>query len=174
MSTGQEDAMAPMPRYYGTKQVWALKIAEVSGGALRPELRHFATIFQTPDWIARHRPEAGGYYVTYPDGYASYSPAEAFEAAYRENGRLTFGHALHCLHEGRRLARDGWNGKDMFIFLVGGSEFKVSRAPLNQFYDEGTYVTYRPHIDMKAVDGSIGVWVASHSDMLATDWRIVG
>lgn len=174
MQATNDGAMAPMPAYYGTKKIWALRLADVVGGALIPDDPNFAPIVVTPEWVAKHKPEPGGYYVTYPDGYKSYSPAAPFEEAYQRNGALSFGHALFALQAGHRLARDGWNGKNMFIFLVGGSEFKVNRAPLTQFYDVGTPVTYRPHIDMKAVDGSIGVWVASHSDMLARDWRIVG
>lgn len=84
-----------------------------------------------------------------------------------------FGVALAHMREGRKVARAGWNGKGMFCFLVRGSKFTVSRAPLNQFYPEGTDVEYRPHIDMKYVDGTIGVWVASHSDMLSDDWMVV-
>lgn len=86
---------------------------------------------------------------------------------------FNFGRAIYLLKDGRRVAREGWNGKDMFIFLVDGSEFEVNRAPLNKFYSEGTKVTYRPHIDMKAVDGTIGVWLASQTDMLADDWFVV-
>jgi hypothetical protein len=33
-------------------------------------------------WMEKHRPQAGGYYVLYDDGYASYSPAKAFEEGY--------------------------------------------------------------------------------------------
>ena len=34
------------------------------------------------DWVFRHKPEIGGYYVRYEAGYGSYSPAEAFESGY--------------------------------------------------------------------------------------------
>lgn len=36
------------------------------------------------DWafMAKHKPEAGGYYVVYDDGYKSFSPAKAFEEGY--------------------------------------------------------------------------------------------
>lgn len=34
------------------------------------------------DWIRKHAPEVGGYYVRYQNGYTSYSPAEAFEEGY--------------------------------------------------------------------------------------------
>ncbi len=84
-----------------------------------------------------------------------------------------FGIALHHLRQGRKVTRDGWNGKDMFVFLVQGSKFQVSRAPLNQFYPDGTEVEYRPHLDMRYADGTIGVWLASQSDMLMDDWRVV-
>lgn len=33
-------------------------------------------------WIVKHAPAVDGYYVLYEDGYASYSPAAAFEAGY--------------------------------------------------------------------------------------------
>lgn len=36
----------------------------------------------TEEWYDRHKPQVGGYYVVYEDGYASYSPAEAFESGY--------------------------------------------------------------------------------------------
>lgn len=36
----------------------------------------------TIDYIEKHKPQAGGYFVRYDDGYASFSPAAAFEAGY--------------------------------------------------------------------------------------------
>ncbi|WP_339898267.1 hypothetical protein [uncultured Gilvimarinus sp.] len=36
----------------------------------------------TPEWMEKHKPEEGGYFVIYEDGYTSYSPAEAFEAGH--------------------------------------------------------------------------------------------
>lgn len=71
-----------------------------------------------------------------------------------------------------RAARTGWNGNGMFIFLVPGSTFKVSRPPLLGIYPEGTEINYRSHIDMKTADGSIVPWVASQTDVLAEDWII--
>jgi hypothetical protein len=89
----------------------------------------------------------------------------------REN--LTFSQALECLKEGKRVAREGWNGKDMFIFLVDGSTFQVNRAPLNKFYEEGTEVNYHAHVDMKTADGQIVPWLVSQTDLLANDWVIL-
>ncbi len=84
-----------------------------------------------------------------------------------------FGWALAMLKDGKRVARDGWNGKGMFIFLVPGSTFVVNRPPLLGIYPEGTTITYQPHVDMKTANGSVVPWLCSQSDLLATDWGLV-
>lgn len=40
------------------------------------------SIAVTEEWMSRHKPKLGGYYVVYEDGYTSYSPAGAFEGGY--------------------------------------------------------------------------------------------
>jgi hypothetical protein len=84
-----------------------------------------------------------------------------------------FGWALAKLREGKRVCRKGWNGKNMFIFLVPGSTFKVNRPPLLGIYEEGTEINYHAHIDMRTANGQIVPWLASQTDMLATDWAEV-
>jgi hypothetical protein len=86
---------------------------------------------------------------------------------------MDFGKALAALKEGKRVAREGWNGKGMFLFLVAGSNFVVNREPLLSIMGEGTMVTYRPHIDMKDAEGKVVPWLASQTDMLAEDWHVV-
>lgn len=114
-----------------------------------------------------------GYIVQYKDGYISWSPAKQFEEAYRPMLGLSFGLALEALHKGYRIAREGWNGKSMFLFLVPGSTFKVNRPPLLGIYPEGTVINYHAHIDMKTATGEIVPWLASQTDVLAEDWSIV-
>lgn len=87
--------------------------------------------------------------------------------------RYNFGEALALLKEGKRVARAGWNGQDMFIFLVPGSRFTVNRPPLLGIYPEGTVIDYHPHIDMKTAQGYVVPWLASQADLLADDWREV-
>lgn len=94
-------------------------------------------------------------------------------AGERARTGTTFGHAITGLKEGKRYARKGWNGKGMFIYLVGGSKFTVNREPLMGALGEGTEVNYLPHIDMKTADGSCVPWLASQADMLADDWVLV-
>ena len=88
--------------------------------------------------------------------------------------RFSYSHALVLLKAGKKLARSGWNGKDMFVFLVPGSTFFVSRPPLLGIFKEGTQLTYRPHIDIKNADGTIAVWVPSATDQTEDDWLVVG
>ena len=87
---------------------------------------------------------------------------------------MNFSDALEDIKLGKRLARKGWNGKDMFIFLVPGSTFKVNRPPLLGIYPEGTDITYHAHIDMKTAQGYVVPWLASQADLLAGDWGVDG
>ena len=36
------------------------------------------------EYMHKHKPQVGGYYVVYKDGYKSFSPAEAFETGYEK------------------------------------------------------------------------------------------
>lgn len=117
-----------------------------------------------------------GYKVYYPDGYVSWSPAKAFEASYRETGYLTFGHALHAAkYEGKKVYRDGWNGKGMFVvyqkaYPDGISINKNTQEALG--LPEGTICKFLPYLLMKTADGSFVPWLASQTDLLAEDWCI--
>lgn len=84
-----------MPRYQCHKKVWALKIETVerhgendpnvdtaeSGFFVAADLG-YGKIELDAEYMRKHNPQAGGYYVVYEDGYKSYSPAEAFESGY--------------------------------------------------------------------------------------------
>ena len=108
-----------------------------------------------------------------PDCWFVFKPEHHGYKKVDENLRLDFGDAIRFLKKGFKVAREGWNGKGMFLFLVPGSNFKVSRPPLLGIYEEGTEINYQPHIDMKTAQDTIVPWLASQSDMLAEDWVIV-
>ena len=115
-----------------------------------------------------------GYRVVYEDGYESWSPKHAFEKGYTKvSDNHDFGWASKQLKQGERVARKGWNGKGIFVFLVPGSTFKVNRPPLLGIYQEGTEINYHAHIDMKTADGQIVPWLASQTDVLSEDWELV-
>jgi Protein of unknown function (DUF2829) len=91
---------------------------------------------------------------------------------------MNFGQALEALKQGKKVARRGWNGKGMFIYLVRGSHIPIeslrneAKEQLKNL--EQTHVTINGHIDMKSADNSVVVgWLASQTDMLAEDWEIV-
>lgn len=94
---------------------------------------------------------------------------------------MNFGEAIEALKAGKRVARSGWNGKGMFIYLIEGTEVPVSQlrgAALEHVGHSrppfGTEQKINGHIDMLAADGSIVVgWLASQTDMLAEDWVVV-
>lgn len=86
-----------MPKYKCIKDVWALKIKsivfdsdlasqenrETDGSAtFTPEDDRYATIKLPAEFVHKHKPVEGGYYVVYKDGYKSFSPASAFEEGY--------------------------------------------------------------------------------------------
>ena len=84
-----------------------------------------------------------------------------------------FGEALEALKAGQKVAREGWNGKGMFLFLVPGSQFQVNRPPLLGIYPEGTTINYHAHIDMKTAQDTVVPWLASQTDVLANDWAVL-
>lgn len=80
--------MIEMPRYVSHKQVWALKVAEFNIDTLTitPAEEGYPPFVVDREYVEKHRPQAGGYYVVYADGYRSFSPAKAFVEGYK---RLT-------------------------------------------------------------------------------------
>ncbi len=86
-----------MPKYKSHKEVWALKIfsifldstlahqenRETDGSAMiTPEEEGYASFRVDHEYMRKHNPQVGGYYVVYADGYKSFSPASAFEEGY--------------------------------------------------------------------------------------------
>lgn len=83
------DARAMLPRYRSHKIVRAARIEAIeppgsSGPLTVLVLEHHAglVVEVSHDYVAKHKPKVGGYFVVYADGYESWSPAEAFEDGY--------------------------------------------------------------------------------------------
>ena len=91
-------ASREMPKYQCHKQVWALKIKAIArkpnpdttgvsaassyGATLTPCEDGYGAFDVSPEYVNKHDPQVGGYYVVYEDGYKSYSPAGAFDSGY--------------------------------------------------------------------------------------------
>ena len=71
---------------------------------------------------------------------------------------INFGQAVEALKHGKRVARAGWNGKNMYLEL--------------QCPDENSKMTL-PYIYMFTAQGDYVPWLASQTDMLSEDWTIM-
>ena len=93
---------------------------------------------------------------------------------------MDFGKAIEALKHGKRVAREGWNGKGMFLYLVRGTlvdqenlRNEASQHPIEDKNETGT-VTFLSHIDMYTASGEVCIgWLASQTDMLSEDWLIL-
>lgn len=70
---------------------------------------------------------------------------------------MDIGQALDYLRGGHKVARAGWNGKGQFLQL--------------QTPDEHSKMTL-PYIYIHTVQGDLVPWLASQTDILATDWEM--
>lgn len=77
---------------------------------------------------------------------------------------MTFSEALEALKDGWAVARTGWNGQGMYIFVTEESLYD----PLEE--DEAL----SRFIVMHTVQGGLVPWLASQSDLLSDDWEVVG
>lgn len=114
---------------------------------------------------ADENPDDNGYLVKYSDGYESWSPEKQFNETYRECDDMTFGLAIEALKKGEYVARKGWNGKAMFLFLAHGKDIQTCVGIPDKCVDVVCMKT--------AQDTVVFGWLASQTDMLAEDWLIV-
>lgn len=84
----------------------------------------------------------------------------------------SFGDAMNFLKGGKKVARKGWNGKNMFLFLATDIEFHTEADLACVSNLEGDLTL--PAIVMKTADDHFCVgWLASQTDMLSDDWYTV-
>lgn len=91
------------------------------------------------------------------------------------------GYAVRALKQGKRVARQGWNGKDMFLFLLPASD----SIPTTAIHDPALREVIESEVqgdtfqalasvrmftaDKKVLTG----WLASQSDLMAEDWVVL-
>ena len=82
---------------------------------------------------------------------------------------MNFSEALKALKMGNKVARQGWNGKGMFLLHIDpyiNSQYAVvERSKM--------VGTLTPYIAMKTADNKLVPWLASQTDLLAEDWWLV-
>lgn len=88
---------------------------------------------------------------------------------------MNFGQAIEEMKSGHRVARTGWNGKNMAVAYQKGY---LKGVPCNKNtaeawgMQEGELFKCRPYMQMRCADGTFQMWLASQSDILADDWYI--
>ena len=96
---------------------------------------------------------------------------------------MDFGQALMLLKAGKKVAREGWNGKRMWLVLMpslnlppfssqaGGAKVNDRTA---KHIGDVTPLNCNPYIAMWTADEKWQPgWLASQTDMLAEDWVLV-
>lgn len=160
-----------MKRYFGAKIINA-----------KPMSRQQYNDFRGWQLPADECGDDAGYLVEYADskpntkdfaGYISWSPAEPFNAAYREITGASFGLAVEAMKLGRHVSRTGWNGKGMFLRLVKASEYEIASGCFDTKEFNPCNPYQQPFIAMKTAQNMIVPWVASQSDLLSDDWHII-
>ena len=94
------------------------------------------------------------------------------------NENLNFGDAIKALKEGKKVARKGWNGKNIWLWLKPAATIKAEwcKDPmLKEIVDSnGGEAEALGTICMKTADNKILTgWSASQTDMLCEDWMVV-
>lgn len=84
---------------------------------------------------------------------------------------LPFGAAIEAAKQGRRVQRKGWNGANMWAYVVPAASYKAqTEAAKKQF---GEQVPYREYWALKTAQNDVATWAPSGSDSLAEDWVIL-
>ena len=101
---------------------------------------------------------------------------------------LNFGQAIEALKDGKRVSREGWNGKGLFVFMQVPSTISGEIIPKMQSLPDTVKaefakrinedlsikpISYKNQLAMVYPDNTIYGWVASPSDMLEEDWCIL-
>ena len=96
---------------------------------------------------------------------------------------IDFGGALNALKSGKRVSRNGWNGKGMFLLLVKGESVtevvndcygdpaRYGVSPTG--YESGITMPVADALYMKTADNKLVPWLASQTDVLAEDWVVL-
>ncbi|MBB6622039.1 DUF2829 domain-containing protein [Clostridium gasigenes] len=84
---------------------------------------------------------------------------------------MTFGKAVECLKDEYKVAREGWNGKGMFVYYVPAKQYPTNTKIAKKEF--GEVANYNPYLAIRCVDKSVSTWVPSINDVLAEDWEVI-
>jgi hypothetical protein len=91
--------------------------------------------------------------------------------------KVSFGEALEALKQGKKVCREGWNGKGMYLWLLPASTVKkewVKDPALLEVFEGKEELPMLGSIRMKTATGEVLTgWLASQTDMLSEDWMVL-
>lgn len=109
-------------------------------------------------------------------GHIQWIPAETFIRDFQPMTGMSFGHAIEAMKVGYKVARAGWNGKNMFIVYQKGypDGIPCNAQTAKAFgINEGDLFKCRPYFQLRCADGSHQMWQPSVSDCLEKDWMVI-
>lgn len=173
-----------MQQFYGTKKIAAKPMTRAEYNEFRgwqlPADENGADEGYLVEYLDGGKPNVAGHV-----GYVSWSPKEQFEKVYQPLNALSFGHAIVALKAGQKVARAGWNGKGMWLYLVPANSYPAQTEAAKAYWGakDGAartsvapivpLVPYGAYIAMKTAQENVVPWLASQTDVLADDWQIV-
>jgi len=86
---------------------------------------------------------------------------------------VDLGEAIKALKNGKKVAREGWNGKGMFLYYVPAASYPAMTEIAKAEWGENALVPYTAYIAQKTVQGEVVPWLASQTDLLSEDWCIL-
>lgn len=174
-----------MQKFYGTKLIQAKPMTRLEYNKFRgwelPADEDGADEGYLVEYLDGGKPNVEGH-----AGYVSWSPKEQFDNAYQPTDRMSFGHAVCAMKDGKKVARAGWNGKGMFLYFVRANSYPATTGIAKEYFggkpgiahieqpgESIPLVPYCAYIAMKTAQENVVVWTASQSDVLSDDWQIV-
>jgi Protein of unknown function (DUF2829). len=162
-----------------------LGVSTITEGAMLA-LDDTTNYFANNAMLARYTPVAGDYLVTQDDGYQYVNPKDVFERKYHpvddlpealpaptHGVAMCFSGALLHLKGGAKIARAGWNGKGMFVYMVPANSYPAQTGVAKDHFGDGAMVPYKAYMALKGTDDTVSTWAPSAGDTLAEDWEIV-
>lgn len=87
------------------------------------------------------------------------------------NEKMNFGQAIELAKQGKKIAREGWNGSGMFAYIVPPASYPSRTDAIKTIFPD--MVPYRAYWALKTAQNDVATWAPSGSDSLAEDWMLV-
>lgn len=98
-----------------------------------------------------------------------------------QSAGMNIGQAIIGMKNGFMVARSGWNGKNLFVFMQIPSTIPIDIIPKMQslpqavkdaFAKRGIPINYSNQMALVDADNNITGWSPSGSDAIAEDWFV--